>query len=371
MLPNLGGVNVLIHGLLGEGVAASTRFDPQAKGLGEWVRSRTCTSRRRCCERSRRLPPSTRWTARPRGAAGDRDGVRPARGRAVPPGVGGRRRDPARAAPRPPRGRACSARLPGGGRRRGRRPARHDRDAGGDVRGRRVQRADGRRCSPTASRCRTSPPTASPDLVDRYVRPTLAGEMIGALAVTEPGGGSDVAGIRTTAAVPRRRPLRRQRRQDVHHQRRARRLRHDRRPHRAARATRHLACSSSTRARRASPSTATSTRWAGTAPTPPSCPSSTCGCRRPTWSARRTPASSRSPSSSSSSGSRSRCTPTASRPAALALDRGVLPRARDVRQAAGRQPGGAAQARRDAPAGRGRAHLHARGRAPARRRART
>ncbi len=39
-LPNLFGVNILIHGLLGEGVAASTRFDPQAKGLGEWVRSR-------------------------------------------------------------------------------------------------------------------------------------------------------------------------------------------------------------------------------------------------------------------------------------------------------------------------------------------
>ena len=36
-LPNLGGVNVLIHGLLGDGVAASTRFDPQAKGLGEWA----------------------------------------------------------------------------------------------------------------------------------------------------------------------------------------------------------------------------------------------------------------------------------------------------------------------------------------------
>jgi len=39
----------------------------------------------------------------------------------------------------------------------------------------------------------------SPDLVDRFVRPTLAGERIGSLAVTEPGGGSDVAGIRTTA----------------------------------------------------------------------------------------------------------------------------------------------------------------------------
>ena len=40
-LPNLGGVNVLIRGLLGEGVAASTRFDPQAKALGEWLRSRS------------------------------------------------------------------------------------------------------------------------------------------------------------------------------------------------------------------------------------------------------------------------------------------------------------------------------------------
>lgn len=37
------------------------------------------------------------------------------------------------------------------------------------------------------------------DLVDRYVRPTLAGETIGSLGVTEPGGGSDVAGLRTRA----------------------------------------------------------------------------------------------------------------------------------------------------------------------------
>jgi acyl-CoA dehydrogenase len=38
-----------------------------------------------------------------------------------------------------------------------------------------------------------------PELVERYVRPTLRGDLIGALAVTEPGGGSDVAAIRTTA----------------------------------------------------------------------------------------------------------------------------------------------------------------------------
>ena len=39
-LANLGGVNVVLHGLLGDGVAASSRFDPQAKALGEWLRSR-------------------------------------------------------------------------------------------------------------------------------------------------------------------------------------------------------------------------------------------------------------------------------------------------------------------------------------------
>ena len=39
----------------------------------------------------------------------------------------------------------------------------------------------------------------SADLIDRYVRPTLSGDLIGALGITEPGGGSDVAGIRTTA----------------------------------------------------------------------------------------------------------------------------------------------------------------------------
>jgi hypothetical protein len=39
-LPNLHAVNFVLHGLLGQGVAASTRFDPQAKSLGEWLRSR-------------------------------------------------------------------------------------------------------------------------------------------------------------------------------------------------------------------------------------------------------------------------------------------------------------------------------------------
>jgi len=36
-------------------------------------------------------------------------------------------------------------------------------------------------------------------LIDEFVRPTLSGEKIGALAITEPGGGSDVGHLRTTA----------------------------------------------------------------------------------------------------------------------------------------------------------------------------
>jgi len=39
-LPNLLAVNVVINGLLGRGVAESTRLDPQAKGLGEQFRAR-------------------------------------------------------------------------------------------------------------------------------------------------------------------------------------------------------------------------------------------------------------------------------------------------------------------------------------------
>jgi hypothetical protein len=38
--PNLRAVNFVVVGLLGEGVASSTRPDPQAKGLGEYLRSR-------------------------------------------------------------------------------------------------------------------------------------------------------------------------------------------------------------------------------------------------------------------------------------------------------------------------------------------
>jgi len=39
-LPNLRAVNFVIDDILGQGVAYQARFDPQAKGLGEWLRSR-------------------------------------------------------------------------------------------------------------------------------------------------------------------------------------------------------------------------------------------------------------------------------------------------------------------------------------------
>ena len=40
LLPNLRAVNFEIEGILGKGVAHQARFDPQAKGLGEWLRAR-------------------------------------------------------------------------------------------------------------------------------------------------------------------------------------------------------------------------------------------------------------------------------------------------------------------------------------------
>ncbi|WP_431781067.1 acyclic terpene utilization AtuA family protein [Streptomyces chumphonensis] len=40
VLPNLRALNFAVDGLLGEGVAAQARFDPQAKAVGEWLRSR-------------------------------------------------------------------------------------------------------------------------------------------------------------------------------------------------------------------------------------------------------------------------------------------------------------------------------------------
>jgi hypothetical protein len=37
---NLRALNFVVDGLLGDGVAAQARFDPQAKAVGEWLRAR-------------------------------------------------------------------------------------------------------------------------------------------------------------------------------------------------------------------------------------------------------------------------------------------------------------------------------------------
>jgi len=38
--PNLNALNFYIRGILGDGVASSTRMDPQAKTLGEYLRAK-------------------------------------------------------------------------------------------------------------------------------------------------------------------------------------------------------------------------------------------------------------------------------------------------------------------------------------------
>ncbi|MEV0944332.1 acyl-CoA dehydrogenase family protein [Micromonospora wenchangensis] len=62
-----------------------------------------------------------------------------------------------------------------------------------------VAAAGGRTGGTLGGRLAARRSAADDPLVTRYVRPTLAGELIGALAITEPDGGSDVAAIRTTA----------------------------------------------------------------------------------------------------------------------------------------------------------------------------
>ena len=55
-LPNLLAVNVVVHGLLGRGVAANTSVDPQAKGLGEHLRAKIRRAPRRAAPGSRATP---------------------------------------------------------------------------------------------------------------------------------------------------------------------------------------------------------------------------------------------------------------------------------------------------------------------------
>ena len=86
------------------------------------------------------------------------------------------------------------------------------------------------RCAcPTSRRSRTE------EQKQRWLPGFVTGEMMFAIAMTEPGTGSDLAGHEDhRQAVRRRHALRPQRRQDVHHRRRARRPGDRLRPHRTA-----------------------------------------------------------------------------------------------------------------------------------------
>lgn len=52
VLPRLRAVNFVIEGILGQGVAYQARFDPQAKGLAEWLRSRHVAIPTALCDRT-------------------------------------------------------------------------------------------------------------------------------------------------------------------------------------------------------------------------------------------------------------------------------------------------------------------------------
>ena len=146
----------------------------------------------------------------------------------------------------------------------------------------RGQRTRGRagRCSAARSRSRRSTSACSPR------SPSSP-----SFCLTEPDAGSDVSAMRTTA-VRTRRQVRDQRLQDVHHQRRLRRLVHGLRQDRQGRRPpRHLGLRCS-RVTTRSRSTSTRTRWACAPRTRPRSASTRQRCRRRTCSARRTTASS-------------------------------------------------------------------------------
>ena len=170
--------------------ASTRRPRRSASGCGRG----SSTSRRSCCELAARSPTEQRRAADELRARFVEREVR-----AAPAGLGGRRRGAARAARDRPRSSGCSAsaspRTLGG--------------AGGtflDALAVTEAFTEAGASSGLLAALFTSGialphivASGNADLVDRFVRPTLAGETIGSLAVTEPGGGSDVARIRTTA----------------------------------------------------------------------------------------------------------------------------------------------------------------------------
>ena len=330
MLPNLGAVNVLIHGLLGDGGSphppASTRRPrglggrgalasrPHARGTGNTqgsssppLRSRRTTSRGP--EKSDEAR-STTWApefVRREVAPHRQEWEDAGRSRAR---CTWRRRSRGCSASRSPRRWAA-----------GWRPARHRRPAGGMFEagassGLMAALFTGGIALPHIA-AHGSPGPGRP-----LRRPTLAATMpIGSASPSPVAAPTSAASARPRCG---RRRLRRQRRQTF--------ITSGVRADFVTTAVRTggpgrgaSACSSSRRARRASPSTARCARWAGTAPTPPSCRSSTCACQSRTWSAgeQRLPADRRAVRGRADRARRPRLRHR--RPLCSPRDRGVLP----------------------------------------------
>jgi alkylation response protein AidB-like acyl-CoA dehydrogenase len=133
---------------------------------------------------------------------------------------------------------------------------------------------------------------STPEQRERWLPGYCSGELITAIAMTEPGAGSDLQGIRSTAIRDGGHYLLNGSKTFISNGQLADLVivvaRTDR-----ARATRESACWWSSAGRPASSAGATWTRSACTRRTPPSCPSPTCGCQRPTCSVRRAAGSSR------------------------------------------------------------------------------
>ena len=118
---------------------------------------------------------------------------------------------------------------------------------------------------------------------DRYLPKLVSGEHVGALAMSEPGAGSDVVGMQLRAEKRRRRRLRPHRPQDVDHQRpRCRRRRGVRQDRSGRRAARHHRLHRRKGHARVSPPRRSSTSWACAARPPAS------WCSRTAWCPKRT-----------------------------------------------------------------------------------
>ncbi len=302
-------------------------------------------------------------TARPPGV---HPRVRTPRGEPAPPGVGGHLRGTAVTAPGGREGRAARGLVPGGGRRPGRHPARLGGDAGGVLRGRWFLWPGSRAVHGRDRAAAHGGPRDARADRQRSSAPRWPGEKIGSLAITEPGGGSDVAAIRTTAT----------RDGDSF----------------VVNGAKTFITSGvradfvTTAVRTGGPGHAGVSLLVVEKGTPGFTVDralsqdglALLGHRRALLRRRACPGGEPGrrgehrllPDRRAVRGraDRPRRTRLRDRRPLAGPDGGVLPGTRDLRQAADRQPGGAAQARRDAPAGRGRADLHpSRRRAPRRR----